>query len=165
MDDQTIINDYPIQKYKNENIEIINQDQILKQFNHGRIVEIKVIYNNLEKIFCVYSLDKLKKCLYMHFQVPEQNQLLFLNGKYRIINSIDIDIIYKYIKLEYIYDYTKIKIYILYKNNKWLLFVSRISNKYDLLFFLSQNNYFKLNEKEFQVNFKFEGKRVQTLKE
>ena len=165
MDDKTIINDYPILRYKKECIIIKNQNEIGKNFGYGKSVEIKVIYNNIEKIFCVEEYN-LKKYLNMQFQVPEKNQLLYLNGKYRIIDSIkDIYIKHDYIKLEYINDYTLIKIYILYQNNKWPLLVNRISNKNDLLYFLSKKNYFKLNEKEFQANFLFDEKKVNSLME
>ena len=142
--DNIILNDLQINKNKDEYLYyLIFDGKETKIFN--------IILNNIKtKIYiCDYwnrgeLYERLQKYISIYYKIPKQNLILYFNGKYLEISHLDdyykafLKDNSKYIELKYISDLEYINIYIIYKENKWKLDISRLSNKYDILYYLSK---------------------------
>ena len=113
----------------------------------------------------------MKKYISIYFKIPIQNQILYFNDKYLDQNYLD-DYYVSFIQnnsatieLKFISDLEYVTIYINYKENKWELKVNRCSNKWDILYYLSEKYAFNYNnEKEYPI-LRLHNKKIDIINE
>lgn len=157
--DNMKIKDLQMHKYTDEKIKVCEEDKVRK---------INIYYNNVKIEFYFYldefgfAFNLLQKYISIYFKIPKQNQYLYYNpwlifGKKKLnseicylniaLNKKPLDV-----TLEFLSDLEFIKIYIIYKENKWELEVNRYSNRLDLMQYLKEKYSFIYDkDKEYPI--------------
>ena len=161
MNDENRLNDYQICNYNyKETIYVINKFDIDKKnydFNGPR--KLKLNYYDKNIFIYANSFEDLQRFINIHFHIPKENQLIFCTSynNHRLDETNFGHLELNNIKLQSILDYENITINILYddnlKKNKWTLNISRFSNKWDLIYYLSEIYNFKYDEENYVPKF------------
>ena len=166
LEDNMRLNDFNIKIFKREEFYIEYESQIINYFENQcyQFKKIKIIYNEREDIFYAKSIFELKNYIYIYYNIPINNFGLYLNGNDDLIRFNDpSNISIKFIKLENITNFQKIKIFIQYNDIRWELLIGRVSKPNDLLYYLQEQYNFKYDPINETPIFRFENKRIQSL--
>ena len=127
--------------------------------------KIKLSYNNKNEIFYVKEFRTLKKYISVYYVIPVQNQELYLNGIEKIYESPSKNI--NYIFLENITDFQMVQINIYYDSEDkiWPLEIGRLSDKSDILYYLTEQYNFNYDKiLDFPI-LTINGERIHSLAE
>ena len=160
MNDENRLNDYQICNYKEETIYLLNKFDLNKKiYAYSDTRKLKLNYYDKNIVIYTNSFEDLQRFINIHFHIPQENQLIFCTS----YNNHKVDetnfgyLESNNIKLQSILDYENITINILYndnlKKNKWTLNISRFSNKWDLIYYLSEIYNFKYDEENYVPKF------------
>ena len=160
MNDENRLNDYQICNYKEETIYLLNKFDLNKKiYAYSDTRKLKLNYYDKNIVIYTNSFEDLQRFINIHFHIPQENQLIFCTS----YNNHKVDetnfgyLESNNIKLQSILDYENITINILYddnlKKNKWKLNISRFSNKWDLIYYLSEIYNFKYDEENYVPKF------------
>jgi hypothetical protein len=172
MNNKMRLNDYKVNKQKSLNedeskIFICFQSDLKTKFiyPYENLVKIKLSYNNKNEIFYVKEFSTLKKYISVYYGIPVQNQELYLNGIEKIYESPSKNI--NYIFLENITDFQMVQINIYYESEDkiWPLEIGRLSDKSDILHYLTEQYNFNYDKiLDFPI-LTINGERIHSLAE
>ena len=166
MNEKYRVNDYQIKENKEEKIYIFNESffNIEKSYYEACFRKFELNFFDKKNIF-IYadSFENLQRYINIHFNIPNSNQLIYYDLKIRLTqNSFGFA---KKLKLEYISDYENINITVKKDENQWKLNLSRYSDKWDLLYYLSEIYNVKYDNKKYEPVFNDYDSDIDSLRE